>query len=104
MIMPKVHEMVGTIKSAFSSRINELGWIEDSYSKEAIQNKISKTKVFVGFPDYILEPNSNHLQKLYANFEVSGNDFLGNIVSLQYQRKYYLKKHFYIRLLLLPLC
>ena len=82
--MPKVHEMVGTIKSAFSSRINELEWIEDSYSKEAIQNKISKTKVFVGFPDYILEPNSNHLEKLYANFEVSGNDFLGNIVSLQY--------------------
>ena len=102
--MPKVHEMVGTIKSAFSSRINELGWIEDSYSKEAIQNKISKTKVFVGFPDYILEPNSNHLQKLYANFEVSGNDFLGNIVSLQNKRKYHLKKHFFIRLLLLPLC
>ena len=74
------------------ARIDELEWIEDSYTKKAIQNKISQTKVFVGFPDYILEPNSNQLQKLYANFEVSGNDFLGNIVSLQYQRKYHLKK------------
>ena len=69
-----------------TSRIDELEWIEDSYSKKAIQNKISKTKVFVGFPDYILEPNSNHIQKLYANFDVSGNDFLGNIVSLKYLR------------------
>ena len=70
--------MVESIKAAFKGRIDELDWIDDEATREAIKSKISGAEPLLGFPDFVLD--SSQLDQTYADLKVTKDDHLGNIV------------------------
>ena len=77
--------MVEDVKTAFKTRVASLSWIKDGQKNvaatQAIIDKVSNAQILLGYPDYIND--TFHLQNLYAAFNVSEDDYLGNIVSIK---------------------
>ena len=79
--------MVEDVKTAFKTRVASLSWIKDDKNEkknvatvQAIIDKISNAQILLGYPEYIND--TFHLQSLYGPFNVSDDDYLGNIVSI----------------------
>lgn len=71
-----VSEMIDAVKAAFIERLNENTWLDDT-TREASKEKVRAITKMIAFPDQLY--NDTYLNHLYADYNVSADDFFANI-------------------------
>ncbi|XP_055905883.1 neprilysin-4-like [Eupeodes corollae] len=71
--------LLSEVKDAFTETLMGLEWI-DERTKELAHNKVNKTKLAVGYPDFILNPTE--LNKLYSDLKVMPEKRFENTLNL----------------------
>ncbi|XP_050537867.1 endothelin-converting enzyme homolog isoform X2 [Daktulosphaira vitifoliae] len=73
-------DMINNINWAFDKIVAELDWMDEETKQSTLKKKKS-IKTLVGFPEFIAD--SNELDEYYLNYNVTEDDFLGNVVRYQ---------------------
>ncbi|KAG8445038.1 hypothetical protein GDO86_009977 [Hymenochirus boettgeri] len=85
----KVQQLVEDIKHILDHRLEELDWM-DKKTKEAARTKLKHMMVMIGYPDFLLQPES--IDREYE-FEVQEKMYFKNILSsIRYSIKMSVKK------------
>nr|XP_033813571.1 endothelin-converting enzyme-like 1 [Geotrypetes seraphini] len=85
----KVQQLVEDIKHILDQRLDELDWMDDE-TKAAARAKLQYMMVMIGYPDFLLEPES--IDKEY-DFEVNEKTYFKNILnSIKFNIKLSVKK------------
>lgn len=77
-VKPKVHEMLNNIRETFNNLVRETNWLDDK-TKYSILDKSLAMRSFIGFPEWIFEPEK--LNEHYSGLKFSEPTHLKNMVS-----------------------
>ncbi|XP_059582773.1 kell blood group glycoprotein homolog isoform X2 [Alligator mississippiensis] len=81
------------VQNALLSRLDHVGWMDEQTRQEA-RSKVSKVRVEIGYPDYILQ--TAEVDKEYKNLKINEDTFFLNVVaSLKAQRESFSQKLLY---------
>ncbi|XP_045426447.1 membrane metallo-endopeptidase-like 1 [Pipistrellus kuhlii] len=72
-----VGELIDKVRAVFVETLDELSWMDEASKKKA-QEKAMSMKVQIGYPDYILDERSKHLDKEYSNLNFSEHLYFEN--------------------------
>ncbi|XP_017129913.1 neprilysin-3 isoform X1 [Drosophila elegans] len=76
---PAAEQMIGEIREAFKTNLQNLTWVDKQTREKAIE-KANEISDMIGFPDYILDPVE--LDKKYAELNITPNAYFENNIQV----------------------
>ncbi|XP_064634733.1 endothelin-converting enzyme homolog isoform X2 [Lineus longissimus] len=84
---PKVHEMVGYLKTALSSRLQQVTWMDDATRKVA-KDKLSSVVDKLGYPDFMMD--DAQLDDIYRDLVIDRKTYFQNILNIaKFEKSYW---------------